>query len=84
MRLHITLADDIVAELDQRVGPRRRSGFVAAAVRAALADERRWSDLRAAVGALEGHGHEWDHDPAAWVREQRGSDKHRSGAGCTG
>lgn len=79
MRLHITLADDVVAELDRRVGPRRRSGFVAAAIRAALEDERRWSDLQASVGAIDDHGHEWDHDAAAWVRGQRGSDVRRSG-----
>jgi Arc/MetJ family transcription regulator len=79
MRLHITLTDDVVAELDQRVGPRRRSGFVAAAVRAALQDERRWADLQASVGAVDDHGHEWDDDAAAWARGQRGSDERRSG-----
>lgn len=79
MRVHITLEDDVVAELDQRVGPRRRSGFVAAAVRAALQDERRWAQLQASVGAIADQGHEWDHDPAAWVRGQRGADKRRSG-----
>lgn len=78
MRLHITLEDDVVAELDERVGPRRRSGFVAAAVRAALQDERRWAELQAAVGAIDDHGHEWDRDAAAWVRGQRGADERRS------
>ena len=64
MRLHIALDDDVVAELDGRVGPRRRSAFVVADVRAALRDERRWDD--------------WDDDPAAWVRDQR-SDARRTG-----
>jgi len=59
-----------VAELDRRVGPRQRSAFVVAAVQTALADERRWDDLAASVGVLT-EPHEWDDDPAAWVREQR-------------
>lgn len=79
MRLHIVLEDDVVAELDSRVGPRRRSGFVAAAVRAALQDERRWAELQASVGALDDHTHEWDQDAAAWVRAQRSGDERRSG-----
>lgn len=68
-----------MAELDERVGPRRRSGFVAAAIRAALADERRWADLRASVGAIDNQAHEWDQDPAAWVHGQRSVDERRSG-----
>lgn len=27
--------------------------------------------VRAASGSIGDHGHEWDDDPAAWVREQR-------------
>jgi hypothetical protein len=27
--------------------------------------------LRSALGSIEDHGHAWDSDPAAWVREQR-------------
>ena len=42
MRLHITLDDTLVRELDRRVGNRRRSGFIARAVEAALDGERRW------------------------------------------
>ncbi len=79
MRVHIALDDDMVAELDARVGPRRRSSFVAAAVRAALQDERRWAELQASVGALDDHAHEWDQDAAAWVRAQRRGDERRSG-----
>ena len=71
MRLHITLDDAIVAALDGRVGPRRRSAFVTAAVVRALEDEQRWDDLAASVGALEGADHAWDDDPAQWVRAQR-------------
>lgn len=77
MRLHITLADDLVAELDRRAGPRNRSAYVHAAIQQALADEQRWDALREAVGRLSGP-HDWDDDPAAWVRAQR-NDVSRTG-----
>ena len=71
MRLHITLDDATVAALDERVGPRQRSAFVTAAVRRALEDEQRWDALEASVGAAHDVPHDWDADPAAWVRAQR-------------
>jgi hypothetical protein len=71
MRMHITLDDEIVRELDRRVGPRRRSAFIAEAVRQALDDERRWDLVESALGSIDDRGHEWDDDPAAWVRSQR-------------
>jgi hypothetical protein len=77
--MHITVEDDVVAELDARVGPRRRSGFVVEALRRALADERRWSELESAVGALGDQAHDWDDNPAAWVRAQRAADPSRHG-----
>jgi metal-responsive CopG/Arc/MetJ family transcriptional regulator len=79
MRLHISLDDDIVRALDGRVGQRQRSAFIAAAVRRALDDERRWEDIEAAIGALTESEHPWDADPAAWVREQRSADLRRVG-----
>lgn len=79
MRLHITLSDDLVRELDRRVGPRRRSGFIASAVRLALDDERRWAAIEAALGSIEAEGHEWDADPATWVRDGRRRDVSRVG-----
>ena len=79
MRLHITLPDEIVADLDRRVGPRRRSGFIVRAVRAALEDERRWELVESALGTIDDDGHEWDEDPAAWVRAGRRSDAARVG-----
>lgn len=77
MRMHITLDDDLVAELDRRAGPRHRSAFICAAIGRALEDERRWDDLRASVGVLT-DPHAWDEDPAAWVRAQR-ADSRRTG-----
>lgn len=79
MRLHITLDDGLVEELDARVGTRRRSAFIAALLRTALDDERRWDDIEAALGALSDVEHEWDDDPGAWVRAQRRGDRRRVG-----
>lgn len=79
MRIHIALDDGLVAELDRRAGARRRSAFVAELIKRGLEDERRWDDIEAALGSLPDSGHEWDDDPAAWVRRQRRGDDRRSG-----
>lgn len=79
MRLHISLDDSLVEELDARVGARRRSSFIATAVQRALDDEQRWEAIDAALGAVDDDRHDWDHDPAAWVREQRRADAGRVG-----
>jgi metal-responsive CopG/Arc/MetJ family transcriptional regulator len=79
MRLHITLNDELVRELDGRVGARRRSAFIAAAVRRALDHERRWELIESAIGSVADDEHEWDADPAGWVREQRSADRTRVG-----
>jgi hypothetical protein len=79
MRIHITLPDEIVANLDRRVGPRQRSGFIVRAVRAALEDEHRWELVESALGSIPSEGHEWDQDPAAWVHEGRRADTVRIG-----
>jgi metal-responsive CopG/Arc/MetJ family transcriptional regulator len=79
MRLHITLQDRLVRELDRRVGPRRRSGFIARAVETALDNERRWDLIESSLGSIGAESHEWDDDPALWVREQRRVDERRVG-----
>jgi len=79
MRLHIALDDELVAELDRRVGPRRRSAFIAELIKRGLEDERRWDDIESALGALAETTHDWDDDPAAWVRAQRRGDARRAG-----
>jgi len=79
MRLHIALDDELVAEVDRRVGPRRRSAFIADLIRREIESDRRWEDITSALGALADTGHEWDDDPAVWVREQRRGDARRSG-----
>jgi Arc/MetJ family transcription regulator len=79
MRVHITLDDDLVAELDDRLGRRRRSAFISETVRRALEDERRWQDIEGGLGALAGGEHDWDADPSGWVRAQREGDHTRVG-----
>jgi metal-responsive CopG/Arc/MetJ family transcriptional regulator len=79
MRLHISLDDDLVEQLDRRVGRRRRSTFISEMVRRALEDERRWEDIEAGLGALADRDHEWDSDPAGWVTAQRSGDPTRVG-----
>lgn len=79
MRLHITLEDDIVAELDRRAGDRQRSALIAEFIRRGLDDESRWDDVEAALGGISDGDHEWDDDPAAWVRNQRRRDDRRAG-----
>jgi metal-responsive CopG/Arc/MetJ family transcriptional regulator len=78
MRVHISLDDALVRELDRRVGARRRSSFIATAVAEALEDEKRWESIAAAIGSVSG-GHAWDKDPSSWVREQRRNDERRIG-----
>ena len=79
MRLHIHLDDELVAELDRRVGRGRRSAFIVRAVAEALEDERRWELVESAFVSLSDRGHAWDDDAAAWVRSQRRADERRVG-----
>ncbi len=79
MRLHISLEDELIAALDARVGSRGRSAFIAATIRQALEDQRRWDEIEAALGSLQDSDHEWDRDPAGWVRSQRRGDRRRVG-----
>lgn len=79
MRVHITLDDTTVAELDRRAGKRRRSSFIEALIGRALEDERRWDDIESALGAISDSGHDWDEGPAEWVRHQRSGDRRRVG-----
>lgn len=71
MRLHISLDDELVEDLDRIVGARERSGFIATAVRRAIDELKRTEALAAALGSISDRGHDWDADPAAWVRAQR-------------
>jgi predicted transcriptional regulator len=79
MRMHIELDDDLVAQVDELAGPRGRSAFVRTAIQRAVLQEARWADIEAAAGTVADGGHDWDSDPAGWVRAQRHSDARRAG-----
>ena len=36
-------------------------------------------DIEASLGQVSDRGHDWDDDPAAWVRRQRHGDQRRAG-----
>jgi len=73
-RVHVSLDEDLLRELDELVGKRERSPFIAEAVRRAVEEKRRWRAIESAFGVISDQGHEWDDDPAAWVHAQRRSD----------
>ena len=79
MRLHIVVDDAVVREIDQRSGPRGRSRYIVAALQRALDADRRWDGIEQSLGSSEGSGHDWDEDPAEWVRSQRFADDQRVG-----
>jgi metal-responsive CopG/Arc/MetJ family transcriptional regulator len=79
MRLHISLEDELVAQLDRRIGRRRRSAFISETLRRALDDETRWDDIEAGIAAFADREHDWDADPARWVHDQRFADAKRVG-----
>ncbi len=79
MRMHSELDDDLVAQVDRIAGPRGRSGFVRTAVERAVRQEMSWAATEPAAGAIDDEGHDWDDDPAAWVREQRRAGARRAG-----
>lgn len=78
MRMHIEVDDDLIVAVDAMAGARGRSAFVRTAIERAVGEHQRLVALRSAAGALA-EDHEWDDDPAAWVREQRRSDSRRAG-----
>ena len=79
MRMHIMVDDDLVERIDKIAGERGRSGWVVKVIRVALDEEERWAQIEAAFGSIPDTGHEWDDDPAAWVRAQRRADPRRVG-----
>jgi hypothetical protein len=79
MRLHISIDDGLIAELDRRAGRGQRSAFIARTVERALEDERRWEAIEQSLGAIDDRGHDWDRDPAAWTRAGRRADARRAG-----
>lgn len=79
MRIHITLEDELVAELDELVGPGKRSAFITASVKKALDDAKRWDKILESLGSLPRDGGEWGDDPEAWIDRERRADPRRVG-----
>lgn len=79
MRMHIDLDPELIAEVDRISGLRGRSAFVRLAIETAVEQAKRWELLEQAAGALDSSAHDWDNDPAGWVREQRRGDARRVG-----
>jgi predicted transcriptional regulator len=79
MRMHIELADELIAKVDKLSGPRGRSAFVRQAIERAVEQEQRWTDLESAAASIDDSGHAWDADPGRWVRDQRRADQRRAG-----
>ena len=75
MRVQINLDERLVSEIDRRVDRRQSRRVIAATLRRALEDDRRWDDILAPVGTLADAGHAWNEDPAAWVRAPRHRDQ---------
>jgi metal-responsive CopG/Arc/MetJ family transcriptional regulator len=79
MRMHIDIDEELVARIDASAGQRGRSRFIREAVVTALDQRARAELIRSSRGAIQNQGHEWDQDPAGWVRDQRRSDRRRVG-----
>ena len=77
VRTHVLLPRALVNEIDRRVGPRRRSEFLARAAQRELDVEERLRLFDEFVGSMKGKSiPEWEtsESAAAWVREQRAID----------
>jgi hypothetical protein len=74
MRAHVIVPDDLIAEVDALVGPRKRSEFIAEAMREKLRRERLTAAAEAAAGSLVGvdtPGWETPESTSEWVRSLR-------------
>jgi hypothetical protein len=74
MRAHVIVPDDLIAEVDTLVGPRKRSEFIARAVREELRRARLRAAAEAAAGSLVGvdtPGWETPEATSEWVRALR-------------
>lgn len=73
-RAHVVMSDEVLDEVDERVGERGRSRFVEEAVREKLARLHLEEELRKTRGIARGKGYEHWRDrrsATAWVRKAR-------------
>lgn len=81
MRTHVVVPRELVEQIDQLVGQRKRSEFVTEALREKVARERRGEALKAAAGMLDAADYpEWDtpEKVSEWVRASRAEDDRRT------
>lgn len=74
VRTHVLLPKDVVEEIDRRVGPRRRSEFLARAAERELEAEDRLRAFDEFAGSLKDvdiPGWETSESATEWVRKQR-------------
>jgi len=74
VRIHVILPEELVAEIDELVGPRRRSEFIAETLEAAVRRERFRDALARTAGRLDLSDYpEWStpEKTADWVRRSR-------------
>lgn len=79
-RTHVVLPEDLLNEIDEVAGKRRRSEFIEQAVRERLLWIKQGIALEKAIGSLDLSEYpEWDtpEKVSAWVREQRQADDER-------
>jgi metal-responsive CopG/Arc/MetJ family transcriptional regulator len=86
LRTHVILPKELVEQIDRRVGPRRRSEFLARAAQRELDLEGRLQAFDEFAGSLQDvhvPGWETSESAAEWVRAQRriGSDGWEEAAG---
>lgn len=77
MRAHLVLSEEVVKEIDELVGKRKRSWFIEEAVREKLRRERQSAALAATAGVLSAEDYpEWatPENVAAWVHKMRRRD----------
>ena len=79
MRVHIVIEDDLVDKIDRLAGERGRSPWIVRVIREAVDTSERRAAILDGLGSIPDTGHEWDEDPAAWVRAQRRADPRRVG-----
>jgi hypothetical protein len=78
-RAHIVLPDDLIAEIDSAVGPRRRSAFLVETARAELRRRKLLAFLRSDSSAWKSQDHpELAAGSAAWVKRIRNESDTRS------
>jgi len=79
MRVHIVMEDELVERIDKAAGERGRTGWIVGVIKDRLDVEERIAGLLAGIGCISDTGHDWDDDPAAWVRAQRSADPRAGG-----